>query len=240
MNINEWTVSNDTVGTWQHYGVAGESTRYIGQDPWLNSTILWESNKTDSTGGTYEGGWGQSAHPTIDINHLHRNSVWIYRITAGVGRFLFGVNGYNTANTEVGLARITDSVTETNNYFTSDGSRNITQQGSWLLAVGHVYPYGHTGTTMHVDSGIWSMNGTKYASTTADYKFISTSTRMSHRAFIYDGLEPSRYIFVYPRIDCCDGTQPTLQQLLRHQTFHATMNFGLYNLAIQCKDVVYN
>jgi hypothetical protein len=239
LNINTWTISNDTIGYWEHWGAIGESRRFIGPDPWGNNTILWESNKIDSEYDTYEGGWARYGEfPTVDISYRYRLSVWVKRTSDNASRFLFGTNGYTSSLSEVGLTLVSNKSTTTNNYFYTDSSSTWTKN-QWYLFVGHIHPYGYIPTTSHYDTGMWNLSSTKLLYYD-DFQFPATITRGNHRAFIYQTANPNTHLFVYPRLEKCDGTEPSLYNLLRNGKYVTNIQIGSRFLPLQAKDVISN
>jgi hypothetical protein len=88
------------------------------------------------------------------------------------------------------------------------------------LYVGHCYPHTTTYTGKHPDSGYYLPNGTKYnwggCNVGNDVKWLSDSTQTLLRNYHYYCADnTTRLQFYAPRIDLCDGTEPSLKELLK-------------------------
>jgi hypothetical protein len=176
-------------------------------DPWGKSVAIWEA-RPDATSNA-DGGWNGSIF-SIDNTKLYRYSVWVNRKILGNGSFYLGLYGYNSSNTNIGVINVATGSNSTNPYFWSGSI----PQDQWLLFVGHVFPFGHTGTTRHPDSGRYNVNGF-VSNTSADYKWNSTGAKALHRSYLYYSTDTNtRQQWCYPRVDIVDGNEPSIQDLL--------------------------
>ena len=217
INMANWTVGTGGVGGFNPNQTTGtENQRIVDTDPWGNSSIVWQSNPSGD--GTADGGW-DCDYPSIDRTKLYRYSVWVRRISATSGGTVYlGLQGNGPT---WGVAQMQDGATNGNPYFCCWGAGAFTQN-QWYLLVGHCYPYGTTYTGRHPDSGYYTVSGgaTKLGAITCnigsgDVKWLSDTTSTNLRAYhYYCGDNTTHIQFYQPRIDCVDGTQPTLTDLL--------------------------
>jgi hypothetical protein len=212
--------ANETTGT--------ENARVIATDPWNNSNVVWETRASGDGNG--DGGWNTDWY-NVDRTKLHRFSVWMRRTssTAG-GTFYFGLYGNGPT---WGVLRLDNSSNEGNPYWECAGTGTYTQN-QWYLYIGHCYPAGTTFTGRHPDSGYYLPNGTKYSwngcNIGNDVKMLSDTTQLLHRTYhFYCGDNTTRLQFAYPRIDVCNGNEPTLQELLNYSPGMLRDNSGREN-----------
>jgi len=217
---SDWpTDSSQSTNRWSAW--AGGNTRTTATDPWGNQSVVWKSsteNSTASRGGLY----GKSV--AIDNTKLYRISFWENRVTnnsATYGRYYLGCNGYGTTN---GVGNLGSGTANTNPYFFST-SRNGVPIDTWVLVVGHIHPYNYTSTDEHADSGRWLQNGTNYSNISTDYMWLPQTTSARPRSLaIYQGnVAGMVHHTIHPRMDLCDGTEPSLDDLL-NGTHHKLIN----------------
>lgn len=196
------------------FSSSAAASRIIATDPWGNSTVVWKTEPlTNVASGVYI-----STMP-IDNTKTYRVSWWEKRVTNGnatQANYDFGLNGYGSIN---GVSNLAGTSISTNPYFhlgsmTSDIVTSML--GEWNLMVGFVHPYDYTGST-HPDSGRYNLNG-KIASNT-NFKWLPETTTCRWRTYtIYRSGEGNSigaiHYSVYPRVDICDGSEPSIQDLL--------------------------
>ena len=187
-----------SISPFSQNGSTSENYRILGCDPWGKETVLWEARPAGDA--TADGGWNMD-HGGIDPTKLYRYSVWAKRSVQGNGSFYLGT----MANQVATLAGVTSS----NPYFYSGGAID----SEWQLYVGHVHPHNYTGG-MHPDSGRYKVGG-RIGSISADFKWLPTATTGRHRSYLYYSSDTNtRQQWCYPRVDICDGTEPSIQELL--------------------------
>lgn len=212
--------ANETNGT--------ENARVIGTDPWGNQNVLWETRASGDGNG--DGGWNTDWY-NVDKTKLYRFSVWVRRTSSSAGgTFYFGL--YGTGGSW-GVARLDNGSVEGNPYWECAGTGTYTQN-QWYLYVGHCYPFSTTYTGKHPDSGYYLPNGTKYSwngcNIGNDVKMLSDTTQLLHRTYhFYCGDNTTRLQFAYPRIDLCEGNEPTIQELLNNSPGMLKDNSGYNN-----------
>jgi hypothetical protein len=214
INTSTWTVSTGTVTGYSANGLAAENQRVYDTDPWGNSNIVWGTYATGDSGG--DGGWNGS-QCACDRTKMYRQSVWVRRTSvATAGTFYFGMQ--SSAGSCIELS---GGGTQGNPYwdYRSPGAFVLNE---WCLVVGHIFPEGWAGTTAHANSGIYTRAlgpTSKYASLAgnipADCKFTPGTTSISNRTYHYYSIDATvRLQFADPRIDLCDGSEPSINQLL--------------------------
>ncbi len=234
LNINTWTVGTGSVTGFAQQTSSLANNRYLGSDPWGVQSVIWESVSIGSS--TSNGGFTISPNLSIDISKRYRFSVWQNRTVTGDGVFCFGVWGYTASSTLVYVKNIANSLDDSYFFWNS-----ATPQGEWFLQVGYVHPADYTGTTMMSESGTWRLNGTKYGSARMDMKWVPSQTQMTTQAFLYNSLNvATRQAYIYPRVELCDGTEPSVAQLLRNKRYALGIKTSVGNFGAQCKDVIAN
>jgi len=208
-----WTTGSGGFSGYNQNGNTGENERVNGTDPWGNSAVVWETRASGD--GNADGGWNSSSI-SIDITKLYRFSVWVKRTSStGGGTFYLGTDG----GAECPYALGTSS--QMCNPYWHCGSAGSLTQNQWYLVVGHIFPNSYTSTLAHPDTGFWTTAGSKVFGINqcnisgGDLKWGASSTSTYHRTYhYYCGDSTTRLQLWNPRIDICDGTQPTISALL--------------------------
>lgn len=215
INTRTWTISSGSVGGYSQNGATDDNIRAIGNDPWGNPTVVWTAYPDGSNSG--EGGWVTS-NITIDNSKTYRFCTWVKRTVYEDGRFYFGVYTYNSGGSNIANARRTTGTTSTNNYpYYSNDPPSFSQMpdSEWILAVYHVWPAGSGTGANHTDSGLYTINDGKYANIYYDIVPDAAAYYYRHRTyFYYSILNTPRQHWVYPMVHVCDGTEPSIQDLL--------------------------
>jgi hypothetical protein len=212
LDPSTWVVG--TYGSQTGFSQNGDGNSIIVDNgPHFKLIPIWRGLGND-TASDADGGWNTSSF-SIDNTSTYRFSVWINRVTKGNGHVYFGCHGYGSTN---GVIRLSDSTNNTNPYFNVqdvgeyDADLNY---NTWYLFVGHVLPSNHTGTTNHVLSGIYDIHGNKVVAAENDYKWRAETTTADHRTYLFYSTDPSTEVrWAYPRVDKCDGTHPSVQELI--------------------------
>jgi len=212
---SNWTVGSgsDTGGDTDFYAIGspGEDNRIMAEDPFGKMTVVWEAG--NDVASNADGGWNTNQFP-IDNTKLYRFSTWVNRKVLGAnGRAYLGVYGYGSTN---GVCNPSNGATVTNPYFFYSASPpTMLPECEWVLVVGHVFPHTYTGTADHPDSGLYTVANNNIGSTISDYKWLPQTTSALHRNYLFYSTDPAvRQQFVYPRVDCVDGTEPSIDELL--------------------------
>ena len=211
-----WTTGSGGIGSFGQNGNTGENERVIGTDPWGNSAVVWET-RASGDGGP-DGGWNHNSF-SIDNTKLYRMSVWVKRTSSSAGgTFYLGTNGFNQC-----VLRLDGSYgEECNPYWDCVGTGAFTQN-VWYLVVGHVFPYTYPNSNQHPNTGRWTISGGKVSGINGcnignDMKFGPSTNGLNHRTYhFYCGDNTTRLQFFEPRVDLCDGSEPTIDDLLNNR-----------------------
>jgi hypothetical protein len=214
---NDWTTGSGGFSTPLGYFSPNENgdenARVVGTDPWGNSAVVWETRPSGN--GNPDGGWNTDWF-YIDNTKLYRHSVWVKRTSSsGGGTFYLGTNGIGQC-----VIRLSDGNEECNPYWHCGGSAGLTQD-QWYLVVGHCFPFDYPqGLGGHPDTGFWTTTGGKVGGINgcnigSDCKSGPSTYGLNHRTYLYYcGDNTTRLQFFDPRVDLCDGSEPTIQNLL--------------------------
>ena len=213
-----------SIGAFSQYGSAND--RILATDPWDNTVPVWRGLTPITLAGS-----GIYFNPTpIDNSVMYRMSWWEKRVTNSTAtscRYYAGLNGYGSVD---GVLQRSNEANSTNPYFHVTDALPATPKlplNEWILVVGHVWPVGSGAGLNHDWSGVFKQNGTKVSALSIG-DFIwrpETTTARSRSLMIYspDAAGVTHYT-VYPRMDKCDGTEPSIVQLLEG---YDSINFGL-------------
>ncbi len=206
-----WSLGSGGVTTFGQNGNTGENERVSGTDPWSNSAIVWESRPSGDGGA--DGGWNTDWF-SVDEYSLYRFSVWVKRTSSSSGGTSYlGLYGSPSA-----VVRIDNDSQEGNPYWQCAGT-GVYTQNVWYLLVGHCFPSNHTGKSNHPDSGRYTTSGrdgdVNYCNIGGDVRWYPGTTQGLHRNYhYYCSDSTTRLQWFNPRVDKCDGSEPTIAQLL--------------------------
>lgn len=205
-----WNTGNAVNSNWDNNGTFDEQMRVTDTTPYGNLDTVWET-RPDATSGA-DGGWNTDTF-SIDHTKMYRFSVWIRRTVVGNGSYYLGLYGYDSGFTNEGVLTQSGGSSTTNPYF-KNGSWPLAA-GEWMLIVGHVWPSTTAaGGSRHPDTGCWKTDGSE-VTTASDYIWKTTSRHALHRSYLYYCTDTAtRQQFYQPRVDLCDGSEPTLNELL--------------------------
>ena len=210
-----WAVGSGGTGAFGQNGSTDENERVIGTDPFGNSSVVWESRPNGSAAD--DGGWNNGFH-NVDEYSLYRWSVWVKRTTSSAGGTSY-LGLYGSPNAVI---RIDNGAQEGNPYFECSGTGAYTQN-VWYLLVGHCFPSNYTGgATTHPDSGRYITSGrngsVNFCNIGGDVKWYPGTTGGYHRVYhYYCGDNTTRLQWFDPRLDKCDGSEPTISDLLNNR-----------------------
>lgn len=210
LKYDAWVVGSS--GSQPGFGQNGETAcNSIISDigPLGNPTKIWRTLNNDVTSDA-DGGWNTSNF-NIDRTKLYRFSVWIKRKVLGDGYVYFGCQG---GGATAGVINNITGVADTNPYFIA-GTWSFPID-TWVLVVGHVYPDTTGNTGKHANSGVYTKDSGRIANTSVDYRWNPTTLTSYHRSYLYYSINPvTDQEWCYPRVDLCDGTEPSIDTLLR-------------------------
>lgn len=212
INWNNWTTGSGSITGYNQNGQTAENERVNASNPWNNTAVVWEARPLAETND--DGGWNTDWF-NIDNTQMYRFSVWVRRTssTSG-GTFYFGMY----ANGD-GSRRMDNNTVEGNAYWECSGTSGLVQN-TWYLWVGHVYPANTTFTGRNPNTGYYTVNGRVGNINgcnigSGDLKWSTNSTQGIHRTYLYYCADnTTRLQFYQPRVDLCDGTEPSIQELL--------------------------
>lgn len=236
-NTKYWLVgSGDTPGTdltGRWYSPYALDLRYYSTDPYGEPTIVWEA-KSDQVGTQGDGGFNYRYMP-VDPTKLYRYSIWIKRtITGTLGRCYMGMYGYDSSFNNIGIVRLSTGATDTNAYCyisAEPPTQSELPTNVWILAVYHVYPHTYGGTANHADSGLYKVDGTRMTpgSTSSDHKFLSNNAWLTPRCYLfYSAASAAEQYYAYPRFEVCDGTEPSIEQLVKYRSIYQILQIGSF------------
>lgn len=217
LDYSTWTVG--TSGSQPGFNINGSSTEnYIieGSDPFGNTIPIWEA-RPDATSGA-DGGWNSTPAFNIDNTKCYRFSTWVKRTVKGNGHFYLGLHGYNSTGSNIGVLNRSSGSVNTNPYFQINSNWGEWESGltdKWYLVVGHVFPAGSGTGSNHPESGVYDINGNKVKNAEIDFVWQPDVVKAIHRSYLYYSTDTStRQQWCYPRVDICDGSEPTIADLL--------------------------
>lgn len=215
INNSDWVSTGTSVSPWPSNGSDAQNQYLFDTDPWGNQSLVLKTVPNNTGGG---GGWEgitSGYWVNADKTKKYRSTVWVRRTSsATAGTFYHGLHTNGT-----GDVIESDGASETNPYWACQNIGYMTQN-VWYLHVGHIFPYGST-AQIDPTSGYWTRSGGYVANpgcniTGYDPRFPIDATLLRQRTYHYystaDGT--SNIELFYPRIDCCDGTEPSIQEIL--------------------------
>lgn len=210
LSWDSWTIGTGSVTGYTMNGTVDENRRILDTNPFGHSDVVWDTPSNDVTNDA-DGGWDGS-DITIDPTKTYRFSTWVRRKIIGNGYFYLGCHGLTSGGSNIGVLYRSNGTVSTNPYFSATGWWG--SANTWYLVVGHVWPVGSGTGATHVDSAIYNTAGTK-VTTTQDFIWQSTSVKTRHRSYLYYSTDTTtNQQWYHPRIDLCDGTEPTISELL--------------------------
>jgi len=203
-------------------------------NPWGYYDNIWrgENHSTIATSASFNSNAGFNTQLfSVDTSKKYRYSVWINRKVLGDGDVYFGPSNGSYLSRKSGFS-------QTNPYFTVKNSVSDAytgKQNTWVLAVGHIHPFGSATGADESTSGYYTVSGggSTYApiSTGNDdnyHDFIWSQSGIvptGLRVFLYGSSIPgSEVLFYRPRIDVVDGNEPDVTDLVSNmpQTVYDT------------------
>lgn len=213
LSWNSWTLGSGSVTGYTQNGSTAENQRILDTNPFGNSDVVWDTPSNDVESGG-DGGWDGYIISNIDPTKTYRWSTWVRRKVIGNGSFYLGCSGYDSSNNNVGVLNRSNGSVNTNPYFVASGWWGTAN--TWYLVVGHVWPTGSGTGSSHVDSGIYNTAGTKVTSA-GDFVWQSTNVKTTLRSYLYYSTDTStNQQWYHPRLDICDGSEPTISELLNN------------------------
>lgn len=214
LDIGTWMGGNSITSSYFTLnGTPDETNKYISNDPFGEKTLIWESNGTGTNNA--DGGWNNGEAYNVDTTKTHRFSTWVHRSVLGNGNFYLGLYIRNSSSSLLsGIIKTNGFTGSTNAYFWIDNGSNI--NSDWTLIVAHLWPIGSSAGAIHTDTGRYTISGGKISSSGfIDFIMPDTTATLTHRSYLfYSTIIPTQQRWCYPRIDVCDGTEPSIADLL--------------------------
>jgi len=220
IDSTSWTLGSGGVGNFSQNGNTGENERVYATDPFGNTSLVWETRASGDNQA--DGGWNNGYY-NIDNTALYRFSVWVRRTSSSSGgTFYFGLYGNGSV---FGVERTDNGANENNSYWECVGTSALTQN-QWYLVTGHCYPYTQSTSIRHPDTGYFTIAGgtTKVMNIGGcnignDPRWLAQTTSTLHRVYHYYCADSTTRLQLWcPRIDKCDGTQPSIRDMLEGRT----------------------
>ena len=200
------------------FGDIGESATGSSQiiletapDGWLHP--MWRATSGTAAGTSGEGGWNTLNFP-VDATKQYRFSVWVRPASGTTGQLYLGPGASTVAD-------IPSGSTDSNPYFIGGIGKSGLVIGRWYLMVGYVLPSSYSGA-QNYSGGIYDGTTGERMSSASDFKWVSGQTNSYHRAYQYYTSAAGTIVdFWSPRVDLCDGTEGTVNDLLATATLSA-------------------
>lgn len=159
--------------------------------------------------------WSQTP---VDANKKYRFSYFInQKVTSDYNETYLGVG----VQTDYTYIQNLSGTAENNAYFSSS-SKYGGVSDRWYMVVGHVHPNGYTDGVEDPDSGVYDVATGKKVATCTDYKWAENPPSVYWRQLIcYNGTNiptTGETWVCNPRIDICNGNQPSIESLLHGNT----------------------
>lgn len=222
-----WQVGVAPLSRWNsnQSGAGAAEDFVLNQMPDGSTQVVWRA--TQGAGAGAGGGWNPGVNAEgnyipIDTNKTYMFAV-LFRQSAGVNDSSLWWG--HLANTVCDLNTTTPN---SNPYHAGGFNPGVT--GRWYLAVGWVHPYGSTGNDS-LQAGVWdTLTGIKVYGG-ANLNWAQGTQYASTRAYQYYGTAGNHCNFARPQAYLCDGSQPTLRDLLSSVANYGqdAMRVGFFN-----------
>lgn len=175
---------------------------------------VWQATSSDDVytdaSGAADGGF-YTGNVAINPAKLYRFSVWVQAAVQ------VGTNGsaYLGPAGDGNISDIPTGANNTNPYFDVVARSNLVL-GRWYLFVGYVLPhnYGTTAPSPKLGGVYDGITGERVQNASSEYKWNPAATSVRMRTYQYYSSNTNRTLFWSPRIEMCDGNEPTVSQLL--------------------------
>ena len=203
---SKWKVG--TTGDWTVNGESNQVVLY--ENPWGDRDVMWASFGNDAARDD-EAGWNKYFTGT-DYTKKYRFSVWVRRENAvgdGGGTTYFGCG-------DGSVHQLGTSSYAGNPYFAYNGTQ-ADWENKWILYVDYVHPYGSTLAAFDGTRGQYNTIGEKVGNITGNYPAglsWAADGWSVHRTYLYYSTKTDERIYFYqPRVEMCDGSEPTIAEL---------------------------
>ncbi len=203
-----FTLGSGSQFPYSQYGT--DNIREIGLNPFGVSDVIWRGKSHISTG--FCGGIDTSAtyYYNLDNSKKYRVSFWFKRNTWSEGSFYFGLRG---------TVQQSSDWTDTSNYYFASAISTFptATTDKWYFIVGYIYPSNQIEAIVDPKSGIYDpANGNMLRAMTGTPRQKEGVYKVGIRLSQYNcpTTDPEFRLW-QPRIDLCDGREPSIEQLLK-------------------------
>lgn len=210
LDYSTWVIG--TAGTQTGFSANGDGNTIVGDlGPFGEPQAIWQSLGNDVTSDA-DGGW-DGTNFSVEPAKLYRFSMWSRRRNTAGGRTYLGLHGYGTSNGVYQHSAGAGATLNINPYF---HTTKTPTDDVWELWVYYVHPHDDVTYVDHPEQGIYyAMNTTKLHSLGVDFRWDASTTSGNHRSYLYYSIDPlDHQQWAYPRVDICDGTEPSVEDLV--------------------------
>jgi len=203
-SVADWSIGTGSTTGFSANGAANENIREIDETPFGGRDVIWKATNM-STDNAADGGFN-SGVKTIDSSKRYRFSLF-FKAESDNGSKYLGTTGSGT-----NLLNMSGSANG-NPYFWS-GDFDV--ENEWYLVVGYVHQH-DVGTTSPFNGGIYKVSTGEKVRSATSFKWHANTTGTNIRAYqYYNPTSEANEVWMWkPRIDICEGDEPSIQELLR-------------------------
>lgn len=216
MDSSVWSPgTGGSQGNFSRNGTASENDIVLGVSPYGHTAPLWygRSEDTDSNG---DGGWNYNVPQSeIDNSFKYRQTVWVKQ------EFTSGTVYHGTDNANNNVEDFSGTAQGNPYYWSGD----LPTMNEWYLIVGYIQPAGSSSTS---EGAIYDTDGNR-VTTITDYRWVSSiSGDVRNRSYYYYDTNVGRGAYFFdPRFEKCDGSQPSLHEILTPAQSREPLETGL-------------
>lgn len=171
-----------------------------------SETIGLNGTETNSVGVIYKG------DRFFNLDKPIRISMWVYKYQATSANYL----GSFPPRSSWKNYETNEIKTDTTEFYTNINNSIFSE---WILMVGYIHPYGTTNPPLDQRSTAYRMDGSKVTSGVNNLTYIALTANVpiNFTTLAHYGrtAQPSdRSDLYHPRLDICDGSEPTIHDLL--------------------------
>ena len=197
-----------------------EETLELGNDPWGKRAVLDRSLNNDAT-SNYDGGDTSNTYSGVDSSAKYRFT-YFFRVDrkGSNGRLYFGLYGYNSSTSNIGVHYNNGTSSTTNPYFSYPMHNSFFEEGKWYMFVAYVHPSGSTNpsdTTAGFYDMVTKQQVTNQSSGNVSHNavWVSGTTKTRFRYYLYYSTDSTVAMSWYQaRIDKIDGNEPSITSML--------------------------
>jgi len=201
-------------------GGSNEELIELGNDPWGQKAFLDRSVNNDAT-SNYDGGDTSGVY-NIDSTKKYRFTYFFRVDRKGAnGRLYFGLYGYNSSTSNIGVYSNNGTSSTTNPYFSyPNHNESRWVEGRWYMFVAYVHPVGSTSPTDDT-AGYYDMvtgekvTGASTGNVSYNAVWKSGAAKTLFRYYLYYSTDATVAMSWYQaRIDKIDGNEPSITDML--------------------------